>query len=112
MENYINREEPFLDPDITLSALASNLDISANYLSQVINEELGKNFYEFINTLRVEKAKRMLQAPESRDEKILSIAFNVGFNSKSAFNASFKKLTGVTPRDYRNSQMSTLPKSY
>lgn len=96
---WMNKEEPFLNPDLTLNQLAEELACQAKDLSQVINEQLGKNFNDFINSYRVDMAKRLLI--ESRDLVILELAYDVGFNSKSSFNASFKKLTGLSPREFR-----------
>ena len=60
-----------------------------------------KNFYNFINEFRIEAAKEILQDPSSKGKNILQIAYEVGFNSKSAFNTYFKRLTGKTPSAYR-----------
>ena len=97
---WMKQEESFLNPDLTLTQLAQELSCRAKDLSQVINEGFNRNFNDFINGYRVEMAKRMLI--ENRDLVILELAYDVGFNSKSSFNASFKKLTGLSPRDFRD----------
>lgn len=97
---WMVREEPFLNPDLTLSHLAEELGCQSKDLSQVINEQFGKNFNDFINGYRVEMAKKLLR--ESVDLAILELAYDVGFNSKSSFNASFKKLAGCSPSEYRS----------
>jgi len=100
LQEWMVREEPFLNPDITLSRLAEELDCQAKDLSQVINEGFDRNFNDFINGYRVEMAKKLLL--ESEDPVILELAYDVGFNSKSSFNASFKKLTGCSPTEFRS----------
>jgi AraC-like DNA-binding protein len=70
-------------------------------LSQVINEQFSSNFNDFINSYRVEDAKKMLMDPEGRNFTIASIAYDSGFNTLSAFNVAFKKFTGVTPSQFR-----------
>lgn len=100
---YMEEERPFEDPEISLDNLAEQLQTKRNYLSLVINEKGGKNFMDFINSYRVEEIKQRFEDPESSNFTILSIAFDVGFNSKSAFYTAFKKSTGVTPTEYRKS---------
>ena len=78
------------------------LDYQRPYqLSQVINTSLGQNFYNLINSYRVEEAKQQLSASDKQNQTILAIAYDVGFNSKSVFNKAFKKFTGTTPSKYR-----------
>jgi AraC-like DNA-binding protein len=86
---------------LTLQDLADELSISTHHLSQVINTRLGKNFYDFVNGYRVEDVKRRLLDPRSQHLKILALGLEAGFNTKSTFNAFFKKHTGLTPSDYR-----------
>lgn len=85
--------------DLTLRALSEALNENPHYVSQVISQELDTSFYELVNRYRIEHAKRMLiEAPE---ETVLSIAMHVGFNSKSAFHAAFRRHTGATPSHFR-----------
>ena len=86
---------------LTLDDLANEMSISPHHLSQVINVQLGKNFYDFVNGYRVEEVKRRLRDPKSMHLTILAIALDAGFNTKSSFNAFFKKHTGLTPSQYR-----------
>lgn len=97
MEN----EKPFLDGDLTLQKLAERLAIPAQHLSQVINERLNQTFSDFINAYRVEEAKRRLLDPKTQHYTVLAIAEDVGFSSKSTFNAVFKKHTNTTPSEFR-----------
>jgi AraC-like DNA-binding protein len=92
--------KPYLEPKLTLSNLADELDISINHLSQVINQYEGKNFFDFVNSYRVEEFKVRALDPANRNFSILAIAYDSGFNSKSSFNQVFKKMTGKTPSQY------------
>ncbi|MCI4667433.1 MAG: helix-turn-helix domain-containing protein [Bacteroidia bacterium] len=107
---YMDQEEPFLNPKLNLSELAGGLEIHSHELSRIINQGFNKNFNDFVNAYRVEKFKKLLQEPSFENHTFLAIAFHVGFNSKTAFNRSFKKLTGHTPRDYMNSIGKTTEK--
>ncbi|NIM17140.1 MAG: helix-turn-helix domain-containing protein [Candidatus Aminicenantes bacterium] len=98
--HFMESEKPYLDPNITLHKLSKEIIIPDHYLSQVINTRLNKNFYEFINFYRIEEAKKILTHSKNHFT-ILEVAFEVGYNSKSAFNRSFKKHVGVTPSDFR-----------
>ena len=95
----------FQDPDLTLASLATATGISTHHLSEVLNQYAGKNFYEFVNTYRVDFVRRRLEADQAG--KILDIAFDAGFASKSTFNAIFKQYAGMTPTQYRQSLMTT-----
>ncbi len=103
LQNYMAKEEPYLDNKLTLAQLAERLGISSNYLSQVINEQEGRNFFDYINQHRVEKAKEILADPAQSDTTILTIAFESGFNSKSAFYTAFRQHANMTPSQYRAS---------
>jgi AraC-like DNA-binding protein len=96
----LETEKPFLNPELKLSNLAEKLDILPNHLSQVINAELGKNFFDFINEYRITEAKNRLRNPQYGHYSILAIALEVGFNNKASFNRVFKKHTGMTPSDF------------
>ncbi len=96
----VKEEKPFLDGDLTLQTLARKLAISTHHLSQIINEKLHQNFFEFVNSHRVEEAKKLLTLPENRNVNIAQIGFEAGFNSISAFNAAFKKYTHITPSQF------------
>jgi AraC-like DNA-binding protein len=101
LENHFNDEKPYLNPELTISDIASKLNVPAKYLSQVINESLGKNFYDFINSYRIEEAKKQLNMDSDLKKTVLEILYESGFNSKSAFNTAFKKQTGCTPTQFR-----------
>ncbi len=103
LTQYMQTRKPYLDGDLALPQLAQQLGISANYLSQIINEQLQVNFYDFVNSYRVEAAKSLINIPSQEKLNILNIALDSGFNSKSAFYTAFKKATSMTPTQYRKS---------
>ncbi|MGC4034866.1 MAG: helix-turn-helix domain-containing protein [Chitinophagaceae bacterium] len=94
-------EKIYLDPDLSIDHLASAISCSRHHLSQVLNEKLNKSFYDYINQYRVEEAIHLLTDPARSTYKIASIAFDAGFNSLSTFNDVFKRITGLTPSQYR-----------
>ena len=104
---YMIKEKPYLDSDLTLPKLAERLNVSTHHLSQVINEVHDKNFFNFINKYRVEEVKRKIQDPKFKNYTLLGIAYESGFNSKSAFNRAFRNFTGTTPSKYRDSLPSS-----
>lgn len=101
---FMINQQAFLQQDLTLQQLADSLSINSKYLSQVINEKSGKHFMDFVNEYRVNLAKEILLTPAYRHYTIVAIAQEVGFNSRSAFYASFKKFTGKTPSEYKAAQ--------
>ncbi len=96
----IDDEKLFLEPELSLSFLSSRLDIQSNYVSQLINEEFGKSFYDYINSKRVNEFKHRIALPKYGDYKLIEVAYDCGFNSKSTFNRVFKRMNGVTPSEY------------
>jgi AraC-like DNA-binding protein len=96
----MEKERPYLDPDLTLPELAKRIDVSRNHLSNVINQVHKVNFYQFINRYRVEEVKRLMRDPENKHIKLLSLAYDAGFNSKASFNRIFKQMTNMTPSEY------------
>ena len=91
----------YLQGDLKLSEVAEALRLSPNNLSQLLNEQLGKNFYDFVNGYRVEAAKELLTDPAQDNLTLLAIAYEAGFNSKSTFNSVFKKHCQVTPSEFK-----------
>lgn len=100
-EHLIINQKRFLDSDLTLDIIAEELSLSKSYLSRIINAELGTGFVEYVNTLRVEEAKSYLLNPDFSNYTLESIGIEAGFNSKSAFYSSFKKITGLTPSEFK-----------
>jgi AraC-like DNA-binding protein len=87
---------------MTLQKMARDLSIPPHHLSQVLNTKLNNNFYNFINSYRVNEAKKLLKSTEHRDTRILEISHMAGFKSKSVFNAVFKEFTNLTPKEFRD----------
>ena len=100
----MEKEKLYTETELTLKQLADKLQYPTYQVSQAINEGLGKNFYDLINSYRVEEAKRLLTDPKNENYTILSVGFEAGFNSKTTFNTVFKKFTGVTPTAYRGKE--------
>jgi len=99
--DYMKRNKPYLDPELTLPQLAEEIGMSRNQLSYLMNECLGMNFYEFINTYRIDQVKKWLGEASKDQLTILGLALEAGFNSKVTFNTAFKKYTGLTPSQYK-----------
>ena len=100
LEQLVQSEKIFKKEELSLAELAQLLGVHPNYLSQVINSYEHKSFYDYINTLRVEEFKSQVLLPENSRYTLLSLAFECGFNSKTAFNRNFKKITGLSPSEY------------
>jgi len=98
--SYMDEAEPYLSSSVNLTDFARAISVPSRYLSQVLNEELGMSFYDLMNKYRIDKAGKLLADP-GYNESIIDIAWECGFNSKSVFNAAFKKYTGMTPSDFR-----------
>ncbi len=101
---YLKTEKPYTNSDLKLQDIADFLGLPSHQLSQVINTELKCNFYALINKYRIDQAKRQFIDPDKQHLNIIEIAYEVGFNSKSAFNTAFKKNAGMTPSQYKKQQ--------
>ncbi|MEF9477974.1 helix-turn-helix domain-containing protein [Chryseobacterium sp. 1B4] len=93
-------QKPYLDSELNLIRLAEMLSVSTHHLSYVINTGFGKNFFQYVNEYRIDHAKKLLKEPDSK-LSILGIAYESGFNSKTSFNTTFKKVTGQTPSEFK-----------
>jgi len=100
IRKYMVIKKPYLDRDLTIYNLSSQLKISRHTLSEVINEHMGMNFYNLVNEYRIKEVKDRMKSDEYRQLTILAIAYDSGFNSKSSFNTIFKDKTGQTPSEY------------
>lgn len=105
LQHHMESKKPFLEPELTLEQLAAQLSIRPKMLSQVINESLKQNFFDFINRYRIEAAKKLLTNPADKKITVLEVLYEVGFNSKSSFNTIFKKHTGLTPSEFKKKNM-------
>ncbi|MDY0254893.1 MAG: AraC family transcriptional regulator [Tenuifilaceae bacterium] len=108
IEHYVNKlkhfmatRKPYLEADLSLPELANKLEIPTHHLSRIINEQFGVNFFDFVNQYRIEEVKSRIGNPEFENFSLLGIAFDSGFNTKSAFNRVFKKMVGLTPSEYK-----------
>jgi YesN/AraC family two-component response regulator len=101
LNEMMSKEKLYLSSELSLPDLAQKLAVSTHHLSQMLNERIGKNFFEYINWLRVEEAKKLLKDENLNHLSIAGIAQEAGFYSLSAFNTIFKKSTGYTPSSYR-----------
>lgn len=102
--HIMENEKPYLDGELNLAKLSKYMDLNAHQLSYLLNEGFGKNFFQFVNTYRIEVAQKLLTNPEHQKLSMVGIAFEAGFNSKTSFNTTFKKLTGKTPSEFRKQQ--------
>ena len=96
-------EKYYRTSNLTIHELSQRMNIQSKFISQVINELYNQNFCEYINAIRIDEAKSILRDNNFAHKTILEVCYEVGFNSKSTFNAVFKKQTGRTPSKYRNS---------
>ena len=101
VERGIREQRLHLESQINLERFAEQVGIKARELSTIINDHYQQNFFEFINSQRVEEAKRLLASPECAGDTVLDILYKSGFNSQSAFHRFFKRMTGMTPSEYR-----------
>jgi AraC-like DNA-binding protein len=98
---YMEEEKPYLNGDLTISDLSGKTGIPRHYITEVLNEKYGRNFFSFINEYRIREVISRINDPKYHHYTILAIAFDAGFNSKSTFNSFFKAYTGKTPSAYR-----------
>lgn len=103
LDGLMLESKPYLNGKLTLNDLAFELEISTNHLSQAINENAQKNFFDYVNGYRVEEVKYRVRNPEYDHITLLGIALDCGFNSKSSFNQIFKNATGQTPSEFKKS---------
>ena len=106
VRHLMEEEKAYLNPELNLSDLAKEANMSRAKLSEVINSGFNKNFNDFVNMYRVEAFKGMLQENKHETLSLLGLAFECGFNSKATFNRVFKKLTDFSPSQYLNSQLN------
>lgn len=94
----MEQEQPYLQPTLTLRSLADSIHLHPNKLSWLLNEEVGKNFNDFVNGYRIQAFQSQAIDPTNDHLTLLGMAYESGFNSKSVFNDCFKKATGLTPK--------------
>lgn len=101
VESGIRQLRLHLESQINLERFAEQVGVKPRELSTIINDHYQQNFFEFINSQRVEEAKRLLASPECLGDTVLDILYKSGFNSQSAFHRFFKRMVGMTPSEYR-----------
>jgi AraC-like DNA-binding protein len=99
VQNQVKEQTLYRDSELTLATLAEQVGVSVHHLSETLNQYGGKNFNQFINEYRVAEVCQQLE--QKNDRKLIDLALDAGFSSKSSFNAIFKKLTGQPPSLYR-----------
>lgn len=104
VHELVSKEKIFKNADLTLDLMAKQMSINRNYLSKAINQTTGKNFNTYINEYRVKEAIKILSNEKSDVISIDAIAFDVGFNNRTSFYQSFKKITGLSPSDFRSNK--------
>ena len=105
IEHYMLESKAYLKPDFNLTSLAEAVEMPAHQVSQVLNVYIGKNFFDFVNTYRIEECRRLLRNDRTT-QTITEIMYAVGFRSKSVFNTAFKRSVGQTPSQYRKNLVS------
>jgi AraC-like DNA-binding protein len=104
LNDYFKLEKPYLNPDISLEKVATDISIKPRMLSQVINEFCKKNFKGFVNDFRINECVRLFAEDTNSEKTIQEVYYMAGFNSRSVFNELFKEHTGLTPKEYKDKQ--------
>ena len=107
LNEYMLNEKPYLNSTLTLRQLAKNIELSSRELSIRINNHLNQNFFDYVNTFRIENTKQKLIDFAYKDHTVLELMYDSGFNSKSSFNTAFRKVTGLVPTAYRHKYLIT-----
>lgn len=102
LHQLMQKEKLYRESELKLETLSATLGIPKHYVSQIINQHYGVNFFEYINLLRIEEAKQLLTAPDKQSLNIIEVAYAVGYNTKNTFNNAFRRIVGITPTEYRN----------
>jgi len=102
LDKHLSESGTYKNSNLTIAILARELGIPKRTLSELINDHYDQNFVDFINTHRINNAKKILMNPADPNQTILEVLYEVGFNSKSSFNTAFKKKTGLTPSEFKS----------
>jgi AraC-like DNA-binding protein len=109
LTSYFEQKQPFLNENLSLQDVSIELNMHQRILSEIIGSQTGKNFFDFVNSYRVEYFNRQIVLPKNKNLTILAVAFECGFGSKSAFSRAYKKHSGITPSEFikknRNSKI-------
>lgn len=101
IEKIMKKEKLFLQPELTLGGLSEQMKVSEKTVSQIIRQETGLHFSDFVNSHRIEYAKKKLVETTDKKLTVLEVLYDSGYNSKSVFNFQFRKFTGKSPSQYR-----------
>ena len=104
LNDAMTKEQLFMEDDLSLNRLSEAVSVSENHISETLSQYLNTNFFNFVNSYRIQAAKAQLQ---NTDKQVSTIAYDVGFNSKSTFNAAFKKIVGDTPTSFRKQSFTS-----
>ncbi len=107
LNRHMEEERPYINPELTLYDLSSQLNLTKNELTDLLNNHIGKNFFAFVNEFRLKAVIRKFENPDFGHYTIIAIAYDCGFNSKSTFNSIFKQHTGQTPSEYKKAVETT-----
>jgi AraC-like DNA-binding protein len=105
--DYMKEHKPYLNHLLTLDNLSNQLLLQPRLLSQIINRHFQQNFFEFINSYRVQECKLIIEKAGNEKITMLQVMDQSGFNSKATFNTFFKKLVGMTPTQYRKEHVQS-----
>ncbi|MBN8431004.1 helix-turn-helix transcriptional regulator [Microbulbifer salipaludis] len=109
LSRHMAQARPYLNSNLRLEDLAHQVSLSSKLLSNLINREFGCNFFEYVNRYRLAEVKAALADPEQVDTSVLDLALRAGYNSKTTFNRLFKLDTGVTPSQFRKTELAVVP---
>lgn len=101
LQQIMETEKPYLDNEMNLVKLAQHAGMTVREISYVINQGFGENFNQFVNRYRIEESKKLLLDEKQGHLNMLGIAYQAGFNSKTIFNTTFKKMVGMTPSEFQ-----------
>ena len=101
LKKMMEEDKIYQDPNLNMTILSEKTGLSNSYLSQIINQKDGRNFFDFVNEYRIDEVKQKMSDPKYSHYTILALAQDSGFGSKSTFNSFFKKTTGKTPSQYK-----------
>ncbi|MEP1095943.1 MAG: helix-turn-helix domain-containing protein [Cyclobacteriaceae bacterium] len=104
IETAMKEKRPYLNPELSMIGLAEQISVSSHHLSRVINQEFKSSFTDYINSFRIEEARKRLTDPAYDHLKLSALAFECGFNSVPTFNTLFKKVYKMTPSEFRQRQ--------
>lgn len=100
MNEFMDSEKPYVNSNLSIQDLSESVAIPVHTISEITNGLMGQNFFDYVNNYRVEEFKRLAKESKEEEVKILHLAFDAGFSSKTSFNTAFKKFTGNTPSQY------------